>query len=117
MSLSRKMQQIVEENGFVVRCIDNEGKGSLTVIRQCTPCGEDWMEDIWFTGDDDSFVNSVLRLYDGFDVNDETELFIPVRGKYGVPSSIKEILNDAEWKKDKLKSLVDSLVSFDKMEV
>lgn len=72
---------------------------------QSTPEGEDWTEIIWFNGTLEGFANSLEQRARSFDVDDEVEPYISCRGKYGCPSSISDLIADAEWKKDALLSL------------
>ena len=47
-------------------------------------------------------------LSDGYG-DEEVEIWIPSRGKNGVPSSISTLLHDAEWKLEQLESLLSDL--------
>ena len=88
----------------------NEQDGSYYVdINQYTPEGEDWYESIWFNGTKEDFVNAVKNRAENFDVDEEVEIWIPSRGKNGVPHSIKALVQDAEWKKHKLQELANNL--------
>lgn len=78
-------------------------------ISQYTPAGEDWIETIWFDGSQKSIVDSVKERVDYFDVDEEAEVWIPHRGTSGVPSSISELVEDAEWKLNELKELLSAL--------
>lgn len=72
---------------------------------QYTPCGEDWYERLeWSSAI--KFLADLQRRIECFDIDEEVEIWIDMRGKRGVPSSIKSLLEDAEWKLEKLKELL-----------
>ena len=76
---------------------------------QGTPAGEDWWETIWFDGTNEDFINNIKRRYNTFDVDEEAEMWVNMRGTNGVPNSIKILLEDAEWKEGMLLKLSDAL--------
>ena len=104
MKLSNEIIKIVKDNDFSIEEIEY-----YVGINQYTPCGEDWWESIWFDGTDKDFIKGVETRYENFDVDEEVELWIESRGRNGVPSSIRELVEDAEWKKEKLRNLYEQL--------
>lgn len=74
-----------------------------------TPEGEDWYECIWYDGSFDRFVDSLQKRVDDFDIDEEVEIWIPSRGKNGVPSSITALIEDAKWKLVQLEHLLEVL--------
>lgn len=115
MKLSNKIISIVENNGFSIHEVEKQNEDFYVEINQSTPLGEDWWETIWFDGTDEGFIEAIKDRYNGFDVDEETEIWIENRGKNGVPSSIKALVEDAEWKERTLGELFDQLeeVEFD----
>ena len=115
--LSKQIIEIIENNGFSLSNATEESNEFYVEINQLTPNKEDWIETIWFNGTDKSFIKAINERYSNFDVDEETEKWICIRGKNGVPNSIRKLLEDAEWKKEKLKILFDDLckVAFDDM--
>lgn len=109
MKLNDKVIEIVENNGFSIHEVEKQGNDFYVEINQGTPLGEDWWETIWFDGTDKGFIESVRERYNNFDVDEETEIWIENRGKRGVPSSIKALVEDAEWKESTLGELADEL--------
>lgn len=109
MKLNDKVIEIVEKNGFSIHEIEKQGDDYYIEISQYTPLGEDWWVTIWFDGTDEGFIEAMREMYDGFDVDEETEIWIECRGKNGVPSSIKALVEDAEWKESILGELADEL--------
>lgn len=100
------IQDILEKNDFVLLGDTQWQNGECYLeFGQSTPEGEDWTETIWFNGSIESFVDALKQRALTFDIDDEVEPYISCRGKYGCPSSISDLIADAEWKKDALLSL------------
>ena len=74
-------------------------------IEKGTPLGEDWGFTVWFDGTWGSFTKAIHELAESFDVDEAVEVWIPNRGKNGTPSSIKALVEDAEWKRRELERL------------
>lgn len=109
MKLSNKIIRVIESNDFSINEVEKQGNDFYVEINQYTPLGEDWWETIWFDGTDEGFIKAVRERYNGFDVDEETEIWIESRGKNGAPSSIKALVKDAEWKESMLDKLADEL--------
>lgn len=58
--------------------------------------GEDFVFTIWFDGTWSDFVNSFREYAKNFDPDEHVELWIPGRGTNGIPSSIRDLINDAD---------------------
>lgn len=61
-----------------------------------SPAGEDFGFDVFYEDTLDSLIDGVKEYAATFDVDEHVELWIDSRGKNGVPSSIKELVYDAE---------------------
>lgn len=109
LHLGEMKQSIIKECGFTLHDVSKEGDSFCAEISQYTPLGEDWWETFWFDGSDEDFCNAVERRSINFDVSDEAEPYILNRGKYGIPENVKDLVEDAEWKKDALLSLARCL--------
>ena len=109
MKLNNKVIETIENNGFSVHEVEKQDNDFYVEINQYTPLGEDWRETIWFDGTDEGFIEAVRKRYNDFDVDEETEIWIENRGQNGVPSSIKALVKDAEWKESMLDKLADEL--------
>lgn len=99
---------VAENLGFSVDSPTKQDKQWYVEIQQYTPEGEDWYETVWFSAPND-IESEVERLYSNFDVDEEAELWIDSRGQNGVPSSIMAIVQDQQWKQNKLKELYEAL--------
>lgn len=109
MKLNNKVIEIVEKNDFVIHEVEKQYEEFYVELGQYTPCGEDWWETIWFDGTDEGFIEAVRERHNYFDVDEEAEVWIESRGKNGVPDSIKDLIEDAEWKESMLGKLADEL--------
>ena len=108
-----KLYETLENNNFsFCDVVEQDGKYYLE-INQYTPCGEDWIETIWFDGTLNSFIESLGERVENFDIDEEVEPLISQRGKGGCPSSISDLVEDARWKKDQLTDLYMSLKGFE----
>lgn len=115
LKLSKDVIRIVEDCGFSIN-IEKQNTGNKLFngwycadLRQSTPEGEDWWENVTFDGTDEHFINEVRNRAYYFDVDEEVEKWIPHRGKGGCPSSILALVEDAQWKKRKLSGLSSEL--------
>ena len=99
-----ELKQIIEDNGFAIY-----EDGDELELSQYTPEGEDWNETFEFKGDPNVFIQDLIRRINNFDIDDEVEPYVAMRGKQGVPSSISALLADAQWKLDTLTELQTAL--------
>ena len=104
-----KITKALENNEFSVSSNTKQGEEFVIEFGQYTPLGEDWTICVFYDGSYNSFRDKVNERYDGFDVDEEAEIWIESRGKNGTPSSIKDLIEDAEWKQEQLKELSESL--------
>ena len=109
MELSKKILDILEDNGFSCEKITEQDKKYYIEINQNTPAGEDWWTTIWFDGTSAGFIDSLEEIVSDFDVDEEVEIWIPSRGKNGVPNSIETLVEDAKWKLKQLEDLMINL--------
>ena len=109
MELCKEIIEIVETHGFTLHNVEEQDGEYYVEMGQFTPAGEDWWEIIWFNGTNKDFINGVTRRYNTFDVDEEAEMWVEIRGTRGVPSSIKVLIKDAEWKEEALLKLSDAL--------
>lgn len=76
-----------------------------------SPAGEDFTMIIDFSIEDQegSFLKDLNDYAEDFDVDGHVELWMPQRGKGGCPSTLKELLADAEAVKEMIKELAKEL--------
>lgn len=110
MELHKKIIELLENNGFSVNDVEQNGESGYYVeLNQSTPEGEDWWVTITYDGTDEDFIREFKTHADYFDVDEEVEIWVDSRGKNGVPSSIRALVKDAEWKEETLKNTADDL--------
>ena len=109
--LSTNIIKILEDNDFSYDEVMEYNGKFFVEINQYTPEGEDWCETIWFDGTEQGFVAAVKYRADNYDVEEEAEIYIDMRGRNGVPDSIRALIEDAEWKKETLEDLSRDLAA------
>ena len=99
-STDMKIVEIAEAQGWGVSIIDGEYE-----FETYSPAGEDFIFYIPVSDDPSRIVASIRDYADNFDVDEHIELWIGSRGQNGVPSSVRELVEDAE----EIKSMLDDL--------
>ena len=109
--LNENIVRILEDNGFYVGKPDysNHHKEYCIEINQSTDLGEDWWLTLWYDGTDEDFIQKFETMVEYFDPDEEAEIFIDMRGKNGVPDSIRDILDDQVWKLETLQTTLKEL--------
>ena len=109
--LNENIVRVFENNGFTVGEPDysNHHREYCVEINQSTDLGEDWWITLWYDGTDEDFIQKFEILVDNFDPDEEAEIYIDMRGKNGVPDSIRDILDDQVWKLNTLKTTLKEL--------
>ena len=78
-------------------------------IENYSPEGENLATTICFDGTPMGLINALDEHYESFDVDEHVELWIDGRGKNGVPSSIKDLVADAEAIEEMYKELYEAI--------
>ena len=113
-----KIIEVGEQQGFWVRFDSNlfgENEAGFE-YGQDTPCGEDWFETISADNAND-FMKELEKRINDWDSDSEAMPFIEMRGQHGVPSSIKDLVDDADWKYDRLVDFLSALQNTDFEEI
>lgn len=113
IKLSQEVLNVLESHDFNISDITEQDGEYYLEIGQYTPEGEDWSECIWFDGTAKNFVDAVQARAENFDIDEEVEPYISMRGQRGVPNSISDLVEDAKWKYKKLDDLSDALKALD----
>ena len=108
--LSERTIEILENNDMTIHN-KHEQNGEFTrEIEFYSPEGEDVCECIFYDGTDESFIKAFRSNAENFDANEHAEMWIENRGQVGgVPDSIWDLINDAEWIKKTLLAVADEL--------
>lgn len=61
------------------------------------------------TSDPEEFIEQFIEYANDYDVDEEIEYYINMRGKNGVPSTVRELLDDLQETKDTLMKIADRL--------
>lgn len=101
--------KILEDNDFVIGEITKQSNGIYVDLNQSTPLGEDWWITISFDGTNNGFIQEFHNYAYNFDIDEEVEIFVQNRGKNGIPDSIVDLVEDAQWKQKTLEETADKL--------
>lgn len=71
--------------------------------------GQDMPVEIDFDGTAEDFVKEFVEYAENYDVDEEVEIYAESRGQRGVPSTIRELLDDCQEAKDTLMKIADRL--------
>lgn len=116
MELSKRIEGILKKHDFSI-CGDieryDEKEKYDIELEIYSPEGEDVIVSLTYDGTEDSFITSFNDYANEFDVEEHAEMWIENRGKNGIPESIKDLLNDAEWINNMLLKVADKLNNLD----
>lgn len=96
-----ELEKISEDKGFYFKHQKEKDGRYYALLEQSTPLGEDWCLEFIYKNIAD-LVNQIIEYSYNYEVEDEAAIYIDIRGKHGVPNSIRALLDDSQWKKDKL---------------
>ena len=80
-----------------------------TELEFYSDAGEDFVFSIWHKGTKASFIEGFCQYAADFDPDEHAELYIDMRGKNGVPDSIRALIDDADDIAAKLEKIADEL--------
>ena len=61
-----------------------------------SPAGENIVEYLYLGEDNDSIIEQLYKLATNYDADEHAEMWCPFRGAKGVPSGIRELIDDAD---------------------
>lgn len=103
--LLKKMEDaIAAETGFLVSISQQDGQ-YIAELEFSSDANEDVIINIWYANSWQDFVNSFKEYASSFDADEHAASYIAMRGKRGVPDSIKTLINDADSIKDTLEAV------------
>lgn len=70
---------------------------------------QDILTEFDFDGTAEDFVKEFTESAENYDVDEEVELYIGMRGQNGVPNTVKELLDDMQEAKDTLMEIAEKL--------
>ena len=71
--------------------------------------GQDIPTEFSFNGTAEDFVKQFTRCAENYDVDTEVEVYVDMRGKNGVPDTVRELLDDCQEAKDTLMMIAEVL--------
>lgn len=97
--MKKELRKAIESCGWSIH--------SDTSIESYSPAGEDlWIE----CAKDETIIEAIESEYNNFDVDEHVDLWVESRGKNGVPSSCRELVEDAEAIKEMLETLYNAVM-------
>lgn len=118
--ISKELQRLLdkaEDLDWSCSVYVEPGRNSRTYVEmeKYSPAGEDFSMVIDFDADDQaaSFLRKLWNYTDNFDVDEHVEMWLPSMGEGGCPSTIKELLKDAEAIARMIKDLHKELVNIE----
>ena len=92
--------------------INNEIKENFALIEFWTDtAGQDIPVVIDYNGTVNDLVNKFSIYAENYNVDEEVELYVNMRGQNGVPSTIRELLDDCQEAKDTLLDIAKKMKS------
>lgn len=120
MELSERIIEVLEAHDISLcgeiteRMYNNDGYD--VELETYSPEGEDVIISLIYDGTEEDFIRQFESYAEGFDTEEHAETYINMRGKNGVPESIKDLLEDAEWQKEMLLEVAKDLNNLDNEE-
>ena len=71
--------------------------------------GQDIPVELDYNGTPEDFIQKFVEFANNYDVDEEVELYINMRGKNGVPDTVRELLDDCQEAKDTLMYIANKL--------
>lgn len=117
MELSERIVEVLEAHDISLcgeiteRTYNNDGYD--VELETYSPEGEDVIISLIYDGTEEDFIKQFESYAEDFDAEEHAEIYINMRGKNGVPESIKNLLEDAEWQKEMLLEVAKDLNGLD----
>lgn len=117
MELSKRIEEILEKFDFslcgeITERYGEKGKYDIE-LETYSPEGENVIVSLIYDGTEEGFIAAFDEYANNFDAEEHTEIWIESRGKNGVPESVKDLLEDAEWQKNTFLEVTKELNNLD----
>lgn len=102
--LGKKILKLLEEEDIELHSKSKRDDGTYyREIEFYSNEGEDVIELVEYDGTCKGFINGFIQMANDFDVDEHAEMWIECRNRVsGVPNSIRALIDDADWIKEKL---------------
>lgn len=112
--LNKKITKVLENNEVKLSEKYEAGNNEFCHdVEFYSDAGEDVVETVFYDGTSKDFVRAFKEMADDFDADEHAEMWIDLRGKRGVPDSIRVLINDADSIKEFLLKVADELEHID----
>lgn len=118
MELSKRIEELLEENDFIICGEISERyheNGTYDIeLETYSPAGEDVIVSLIYDGTEEDFIRAFDEYANDFDADEHATNWIEARGMVrGVPNSVRDLIEDAEWIKDTLMRIAEELIRLD----
>lgn len=103
----KRFTELLEDNDMRFQIIERNGGILCAEIEFTSKAGEDVIEALYFTPE--TIVDDFYRLSREFDADEHAATYVNSRGQNGIPDSIRELIDDADWIKYKLMGVADEI--------
>lgn len=107
--LDNKVVQLLTENDYTISEIYDQGNEFFVELETYSPAGENVIATVFFDGTTEDFIKQFRKYAEDFDTDEHAKMWIDGRGKNGVPSTIRELIDDADAIKQSFSDLADKL--------
>ena len=108
--LLKTVKKVIETEAGVAASVYEQEEDELFAEMEFTsPAGEDFVFSVSFDGTWAGFCRGFKAYANGFDADEHASELVGMRGKNGVPSSVRAIIDDAESIKSRLEEIAKSL--------
>ena len=94
--LSARITDLLESHDIRVNGVYEQDGSYIAEIEFWSAAGEDMVAVIWYDGTSKDFVEEFCNYASDFDADEHAEGLISMRGKNGIPNSVRELIDDAD---------------------
>ncbi len=103
----KEIKEILEEKGVKYEIRSKKGYGLVEFWTDTA--GQDIPTEFDFDGTPEGFIKEFVERAENYDVDNEVELYANMRGKQGVPETIRGLIDDCQEAKDTLLDIAKAL--------
>ena len=106
----KRIEKVLYEMKVYLEYEKNEDDNWYGLVEFWTDsAGQDIPTEFDFDGTAEDFVKEFVKCANNYDVDEEVELLVDNRGERGIPSTVREILDDCQEAKDTLMDIASRL--------